>query len=283
MFEQAFRNIDDALRKEAGCATELDYSEQTSWLIFLKYLDSLEQDRAAEATLAGKKYTYLLDKPFRWGTWAAPKGKDGKIDHNAAKTGDDLREFVDDELFPYLQEFKDKASGPNTIEYKIVEIFGEHKSKITSGYNLREIIEQVDQLRFRSQAADGPNSSQFEWHQIGVKTRPAAAAAAEDPKAPHGASATTCLARPRQGGRMRSNGVASRPSRPRALAPSCPRALRCLVLIRPRRATARACARAVGDRRNAARCAGQDQRRRREVSNPASPSAANAPGTGTTL
>ena len=140
MFEQAFRNIDDALRKEAGCATELDYSEQTSWLIFLKYLDGLEQDRAAEAALAGKKYTYLLDKPYRWGTWAAPKGKDGKIDHNAAKTGDDLREFVDDELFPYLQEFKDKASGPNTIEYKIGEIFGELKNKITSGYNLREII-----------------------------------------------------------------------------------------------------------------------------------------------
>lgn len=46
MFEQAFRNIDDALRKEAGCATELDYAEQTSWLLFLKYLDGLEQDRA---------------------------------------------------------------------------------------------------------------------------------------------------------------------------------------------------------------------------------------------
>jgi type I restriction enzyme M protein len=162
MFEQAFRNIDTALRKEAGCATELDYSEQTSWLIFLKYLDGLEQDRAAEAALAGKKYTYLIDKPYRWGTWAAPKGKDGKIDHNAAKTGDDLREFVDDELFPYLQEFKDKASGPNTIEYKIGEIFGELKNKITSGYNLREIIEQVDQLRFRSQAEKHELSALYE-------------------------------------------------------------------------------------------------------------------------
>ena len=49
MFEQAFRNIDDILRKEAGCTTELDYTEQTSWLLFLKYLDGLEQDRADEA------------------------------------------------------------------------------------------------------------------------------------------------------------------------------------------------------------------------------------------
>jgi hypothetical protein len=51
MFEQAFRNIDDVLRKEAGCTTELDYTEQTSWLLFLKYLDGLEQDKATEAKL----------------------------------------------------------------------------------------------------------------------------------------------------------------------------------------------------------------------------------------
>ena len=45
MFEQAFKNIDDVLWKEAGCTTELDYTEQTSWLLFLKYLDDLEQDK----------------------------------------------------------------------------------------------------------------------------------------------------------------------------------------------------------------------------------------------
>ena len=54
MFEQAFKNIDDVLRKEAGCTTELDYTEQTSWLLFLKYLDGLEQDKADEAALAAK-------------------------------------------------------------------------------------------------------------------------------------------------------------------------------------------------------------------------------------
>ena len=57
MFEQAFKNIDDVLRKEAGCTTELDYTEQTSWLLFLKYLDGLEQDKAMEAELEGK-YLY---------------------------------------------------------------------------------------------------------------------------------------------------------------------------------------------------------------------------------
>jgi type I restriction enzyme M protein len=151
MFEQAFKNIDDVLRKEAGCTTELDYTEQTSWLLFLKYLDALEQDKADEAALERKKYTFLLDKPYRWEEWAVPKGKDGQIDHNRAKTGDDLRDFVNGKLFPYLHGFKQKASGPNTIEYKIGEIFGEIKNKIQSGYNLREIIDHIDELQFRSQ------------------------------------------------------------------------------------------------------------------------------------
>ena len=151
MFEQAFKNIDDALRKEAGCASELDYAEQTSWLLFLKYLDGLEQDKAMEAELEGKKYSFILDESYRWDSWAAPKGSDGKLDHGKALVGDDLRDFVDRKLFPYLHGFKQKASGPNTIEYKIGEIFGEIKNKIHSGYNLREIIDHIDELRFRSQ------------------------------------------------------------------------------------------------------------------------------------
>ncbi len=151
MFEQAFKSIDDVLWKDAGCTSELDYTEQSSWLLFLKYLDALEQDKAMEAELEGKKYNFILEKQYRWEAWAAPKNKDGKIDHNKAMTGDDLRDFVNGKLFPYLHKFKQKADGPNTIEYKIGEIFGEIKNKIQSGYNLREVIELVDELRFRSQ------------------------------------------------------------------------------------------------------------------------------------
>lgn len=151
MFEQAFKNIDDVLRKEAGCTTELDYTEQTSWLLFLKYLDGLEQDKAVEAELEGKKYSFILDPDYRWETWAAPKNGDGRIDHNKAQTGDDLRDFVSNKLFPYLHGFKEKARGPNTIEYKIGEIFGEIKNRINSGYNLRDIIDHIDELQFGSQ------------------------------------------------------------------------------------------------------------------------------------
>ncbi|HYN77166.1 MAG TPA: N-6 DNA methylase [Lamprocystis sp. (in: g-proteobacteria)] len=152
LFEQAFKNIDDVLWKEAGCTTELDYTEQASWLLFLKYLDDLEHEKATEAALDGKTWFYILDEPYRWGHWAAPRAADGTLDHHRALTGDDLIGFVERELFPYLHGFKQRASGPNTIEYKIGEIFGEIKNKVRSGYNLREVIDHIDELRFRSQA-----------------------------------------------------------------------------------------------------------------------------------
>ncbi len=151
MFENAFRQIDDVLRKEAGCTTELDYTEQTSWLLFLKYLDGLEQDRAAIAELEGRPYAFLLDTPYRWESWAAPKNPAGALDHNRAFSGPDLIDFVDQKLFPYLKSFKARAAGPATLEYKIGEIFSELKNRIQSGYNLREIIDAIDGLRFRSQ------------------------------------------------------------------------------------------------------------------------------------
>ena len=151
VFENTFRNIDDVLHKDAGCTSELDYTEQSSWLLFLKYLDALEQSKATEARLEGRTYSFILDLPHRWSTWAAPKSPSGAIDHNVAMTGDDLTDFVNRDLFPYLAGFKASATGPNTIEYKIGEIFSEIKNKIQSGYTLRDVIDHIDELSFGSQ------------------------------------------------------------------------------------------------------------------------------------
>jgi type I restriction enzyme M protein len=151
MFEQTFKNIDDVLWKEAGCTTELDYTEQTSWLLFLKYLDDLEQERSMEAELVGKPYEFIVDEAHRWSAWAAPRKADGSLDHDHALVGDDLIAYVDRQLFPYLQGFKQRATSPDTIEYKIGEIFSEIKNRFQSGYSLRDALEYIDELRFRSQ------------------------------------------------------------------------------------------------------------------------------------
>jgi type I restriction enzyme M protein len=170
MFEQTFKNIDDILHKDAGCGSELDYVEQTSWVLFLKYLDDLEKDKATAAELTGKTYTPIIDKEYQWNVWASPKlapngsegDQAGKLDYHKALTGDDLSDFVNIKLFPYLKKYKADAESADTIEYKIGEIFSELKNRIQSGYNLREVINRIDELRFRTHAEKHEMSHLYE-------------------------------------------------------------------------------------------------------------------------
>lgn len=149
-YESTFNAIDSILRNEAGCSNELDYIEQTSWLLFLKYLDDLESDLETKAELSGTEYKRIITGFNRWSVWASPKNEKGELDLINAMTGDDLVEFVDTKLFPTLKRYKDTASASNTLEYKIGEIFSELRNKIQSGYNLREVINKIDSLAFRS-------------------------------------------------------------------------------------------------------------------------------------
>lgn len=151
MFEQIFKNIDDILRKDAGCSSELDYTEQTSWMLFLKYLEDLEYEKSLEAELMGEEYEYIIEQEHCWGAWAAPRDEDGNPIEDDILTGDDLIDYVNNDLFPYLKGFKQRAENPDTIEYKIGEIFGEIKNRIQSGYSLRDALEKVEQLEFRTQ------------------------------------------------------------------------------------------------------------------------------------
>jgi type I restriction enzyme M protein len=151
MYENTFNKIEKDLRAEEGIANELDYVEQTSWVLFLKYLDDLESERKDRAELDGKPYAPIIAGRYQWGEWAAPK-KDGQLDQNKALIGDDLITFIDRDLFPHLASFRQSATGPQTIEYKIGEIFTELRSKFRSGYILRDILEAVDGLSFNTQA-----------------------------------------------------------------------------------------------------------------------------------
>ena len=162
MFENAFNNIDRAMRNDEGLSSELDYAEQTSWLLFLKYLDDLEQEWQDQAELEGRDYTPILDEAYRWQTWAAPKDEDGEIDHNAAKTGQDLIDFVNGKLFPYLKTFNASDADVDTLEYKVGEIFSELANRFRSGYSLREVIDIVDTLDFGSTDAKHELSDLYE-------------------------------------------------------------------------------------------------------------------------
>lgn len=148
MFEQAFRMMDNKLREV--CSNELDYVEQSSWILFLKYLDDLESERELQALLAGREYERIITGELCWNHWAAPKDKEGKADQANALTGEDLLEFVNFKLFPQLSAFRSKATSPDTIEYKIGEVFSELRNKINNGASLRDLLWLVDSLKFQS-------------------------------------------------------------------------------------------------------------------------------------
>ena len=161
---QSFKQIDDILRKDDGLATALDYIEQTSWILFLKYFAETEAIDAERAELAGNQHSYILEEKFRWSSWALPRNASGEVDHDKKLLGDDLITFVNQELFPYLKSLRDISDDQLSMQYKVGEIFSDINNRIRDGYNLREIIEIVDELRFRSSDEQHEMSEIYEGH-----------------------------------------------------------------------------------------------------------------------
>jgi len=161
---QSFKKIDQVLREDDGLATALDYIEQTSWILFLRYLEETEAANAEIAELAGIEHSYVLKEKYRWCNWASPKTNDGEVDHNRKLQGDDLIEFVNQELFPYLQSLRDTTGNSLQLEHKIGEIFADLINRVRDGGNLREVIDIIDQLKFRSADEQHQMSELYEGH-----------------------------------------------------------------------------------------------------------------------
>ena len=141
--EQSFKNIDRKLWKNVDNA--LDYMEQTSWIIFLKYIDDLEDEIKFKSELKNKKYEKLFKKDFQWKNWACKENARENLN------GEDLIDFVQNKLFPYLSSFKNDKHEIGTLHYKIGEIFSEITNKITDGYILRDILDISNELRFKTE------------------------------------------------------------------------------------------------------------------------------------
>jgi len=161
-FEQQFKRIDDILRSDAGCSTPLDYIEQTSWILFLKYIDDLEQNRKIKAELTNKKYKAILEEKYSFSIWAIPKNGKGELDYNKRRVNEDLIDFVNNELFVYLKSFKNVEADVNTLEYKIGEVFDQLKNRIESGKNLADILDAVDKMKFTTSKAKHEMSALYE-------------------------------------------------------------------------------------------------------------------------
>jgi type I restriction enzyme M protein len=155
----------------------MHYTEQISWILFLKFLNDLEEVKNEDAELDGETYNYVMDEKYRWGAWAVLK-KGGKKDLLNSLSGEDLLEFVNKELFPYLKSFKNITENPKSIKYKIGAIFEFLDNRIANGHTLREVLDIIDEMNFHNNSdlyqlsliyekllkdmgSDGGNSGEF--------------------------------------------------------------------------------------------------------------------------
>ena len=175
--ENSINRITDILRRDDGISGAMHYTEQISWILFLKFLNDLEETKNEEAELDGEDYHYVIEDKYRCGMWAVPK-KDGKKDLINSMSGEDLMEFVNKELFPYLKSFKSLTENPKSIKYKIGAIFEYLDNRIANGHTIRGVLDIIDDMDFHSQSdlfqlsliyekllkdmgSDGGNSGEF--------------------------------------------------------------------------------------------------------------------------
>ncbi len=141
--QSQINRIKDVLRTDSWISWALGYTEQVSWILFLKFLDDFETRESDSAELDGKEYKYIVDEKFRWNSWINQQ--------RWYIAWSDLKEFVNLELFPYLKSFKWSDADYHSIKYKIGEIFYFINNKIEDGNNLREVVDIIDKLNFQNQ------------------------------------------------------------------------------------------------------------------------------------
>ena len=140
--KQQINRITDILRRDDGISGAMHYTEQISWILFLKFLDDFETREADNALLDGRDYNYTIDEKYRWKNWAHGENKQ--------TSWDDLKDFVNKELFPYFKSFRSVGEDYHSLKYKIGEIFSFIDNRIDSGHTLREILDIIDELSFQN-------------------------------------------------------------------------------------------------------------------------------------
>lgn len=145
--QNKINRITDILRRDDGISSVMHYTEQISWILFLKFLSDFEIMRASSKT---EKYEYVIEKDYRWKRWACPKMENEELDSKCLMKGEELIKFVNNTLFPYLKKFKDITNNPRNTIYKIGAVFEYLDNRITNGDVLREVLNIIDTLDFQN-------------------------------------------------------------------------------------------------------------------------------------
>jgi type I restriction enzyme M protein len=139
------------MRKDKGLSGDLDRLPLLTWVMFLKFLDDMEQIEESRAKMRRTKYKPTIDPPYRWRDWAAQE---------SGVTGPELIAFINQEeatrpdgskgpgLFAYLSGLH---NGPTSRKRVIASVFSRLTNRIQSGYLLRDVINAINTIHFESQ------------------------------------------------------------------------------------------------------------------------------------
>ncbi len=139
------------MRKDKGLSGDLDRLPLLTWVMFLKFLDDMEQIEESRAKMRRMEYRSTIEPPYRWRDWAAQEN---------GVTGPELIAFINQEeatrpngtkgpgLFSYLSGLH---NGPTSRKRVIASVFSRLTNRMQSGYLLRDVINSVNSIHFESQ------------------------------------------------------------------------------------------------------------------------------------
>ena len=129
------KSLRNFMRRDPGVSGDGQRIEQLGWLLFLKILDASDK----ELELLKDDFVSVVPEPLRWGNWAADK---------EGMTGDELRNFIDSELFPTLRSL-DISTG-NQRAVLVREIFEGTNNYMKNGTIIRQVLNSLNEIDFES-------------------------------------------------------------------------------------------------------------------------------------
>lgn len=128
------KSIQDIMRKDTGVDGDAQRLSQIVWMLFLKIF----ADKEDEAEVMKDDYKSPIDEKYRWQNWAQD---------DEGLTGDDLIDFINNDLFPYLQNLENDSNKQALI---IRNIFQDTYNYMKSGTLLRQVINKINEIDFNS-------------------------------------------------------------------------------------------------------------------------------------
>jgi type I restriction enzyme M protein len=124
------KSIQTIMRKDKGVDGDAQRLSQLVWMLFLKIFD----DREIQWELLQDDYKSALPEQYRWRNWASnPEGL----------TGDALKHFIDNEMFPALKNLEAKTNDQRA--YVVRSVFEDAYNYMKSGQLLRQVINKIQE------------------------------------------------------------------------------------------------------------------------------------------